>query len=108
MSRRYAESIDVKRINVAAPSGAAPALAAPAPEQFLWRGRLYSVRTVLAHWVEGRAWWRMRGPDGLPAVAEATEREVWRVEARAGRSRSSGVYDLVHDGDGWRLSGIQD
>ena len=25
------------------------------------------------------------------------EREVWRVEARAGRSASVGVYDLVRD-----------
>ena len=108
MSRRYAEPIDVKRIDVAAPVGVAPTSTAPAPAQFLWRGRLYSVRTVLAHWVEGRAWWRMRGPDGLPAVAEAAELEVWRVEAQAGRSRSSGVYDLVNDGDGWRLLGIQD
>jgi hypothetical protein len=108
VSRRYAEPIDVKRIDVNAPVDVAPTSAAPAPEQFLWRGRLYSVRTVLAHWVEGRAWWRMRGPDGLPAVAEAAELEVWRVEAQAGRSRSSGVYDLGNDGGRWRLLGIQD
>lgn len=29
-----------------------------APEQFLWRGRLYVVREVLASWTESGGWWR--------------------------------------------------
>ena len=104
------------------------------PAQFLWRGRLYVVRAVLAHWIELGTWWvgpgsrRRRpvpvgapvGPDApepseyseYPGAPEApgaaatprrsvafdvgaVEREVWRVEARAGRSSSVGVYDLV-------------
>jgi hypothetical protein len=28
-----------------------------APEQFVWRGRLYVVRDVLSCWVETGAWW---------------------------------------------------
>ncbi|MCU1590723.1 MAG: hypothetical protein JWP11_1979, partial [Frankiales bacterium] len=28
------------------------------PEQFLWRGRLYVVRAVLARWTESGGWWR--------------------------------------------------
>ncbi|WP_260439795.1 DUF6504 family protein, partial [Humibacillus xanthopallidus] len=28
------------------------------PEAFIWRGRLYVVRDVLATWRERRAWWR--------------------------------------------------
>ncbi|GAA4353016.1 DUF6504 family protein [Angustibacter luteus] len=44
---------------------------------------------------------------------EPTERQVWRVEAAAGRSSPVGVYDLVHDpssepSTGWRLAGIDD
>lgn len=85
---------------------------APAPAQFLWRGRLYVVRAVLAHWVELGTWWTAGtraarpapapepGPDGRRSVASdvgVVEREVWRVEARAGRSASVGVYDLVRD-----------
>ena len=66
------------------------------PAQFLWRDRLYVVRAVLAHWVEAGAWWRRRGPDGLPMTIDAVEHEVWRVEADAGRSGVRGVYDLVH------------
>jgi len=118
----------------------------PAPSQFLWRGRVYVVREVLAHWVELGTWWTTRalqpapprprrvlghplaptdGPvpsisagsaisaDGAAADSAAAdrsrslrsvaadvgavEREVWRVEAVAGRSATPGVYDLVHD-----------
>lgn len=131
-----------------------------APEQFLWRGRLYVVTAVLAHWVELGAWWvgaarasrprsetpavfagsagsagsadhaavdswrGTRAAAARAAVGEpepvsaanaanaasaagaarsvaldvgAIERAVWRVEARAGRARGTGVYDLVRD-----------
>ena len=33
------------------------------PEQFLWRGRLWQVREVVAHWVETGAWWTRRTAD---------------------------------------------
>ena len=62
--------------------------------------------------------------DGRPVV-EPAEREVWRVEAAAGRSSPVGVYDLVRDpdrelvgasagsggvvpADGWRLVRLDD
>lgn len=90
MTRRYgdptADALDVRR----AEAGSDPA-------QFLWRGRLYVVRGVLAHWVEVGAWWRARLPDGLPVRVDDASREVWRVEAGAGRSSGSGVYDLEYD-----------
>ena len=28
------------------------------PDQFLWRGRLWKVRAVVAHWVETGPWWQ--------------------------------------------------
>lgn len=83
------------------------------PEQFLWRGRLWKVRSVLAHWVETGPWWQGAqaravigsdeptggsGGDDLPAGVVPigdlmAERELWRVEA--GR----GLVDLDgHDG----------
>jgi len=94
-----------------------------APAQFVWRGRLYLVRDVLAHWVELGTWWtlprRATAPQGaglsggssrtaaapddeqparsVAADVGAVEREVWRVEAAAGRSATCGVYDLVRD-----------
>jgi hypothetical protein len=38
----------------------------PDPAQFLWRGRLYLVRDVLARWTESGGWWR------APAVRALT------------------------------------
>jgi Family of unknown function (DUF6504) len=80
------------------------------PSQFLWRGRLYVVRGVLAHWVEVGAWWRARLPDGLPARVDEHGREVWRVEAHAGRTSSAGVYDLAYDeaAASWTLARAHD
>lgn len=101
MSRRYGDQVDVRRGD-------------RAPDQFLWRGRLYLVRTVLAHWLEAGAWWRSAaaaavlgtggdaGPAG-PAGGSSTggladaEIEYWRVEASPGRMAGVGVYDLCFD-----------
>ena len=41
------------------------------PEQFLWRGRLWQVREVIAHWVETGAWW-IRRPEDAPGQSEIT------------------------------------
>lgn len=92
MTRRYETPVEVRRRD-------------EDPAEFLWHGRLYIVRSVLTHWFETGAWWRS-GPDsGRPAAAdrsvsvETAEREVWRVEADAGRSSGAGVYDLSFDWD---------
>ena len=99
------------------------------PEQFLWRGRLWKVRAVLAHWVEtgsvvavhrGAGRDRLRGARpprcrptaaGDPAGDLLAERELWRVEAGRGRSTDGGgVFDLSFDwADGrWQLVGCAD
>jgi hypothetical protein len=86
------------------------------PEQFLWRGRLWQVREVIAHWVETGAWW-VRRPEDSPGRSElARQREVWRVAAARGRAVASvddpgsGVFDLAFDwSEGvWRLAGSVD
>jgi hypothetical protein len=100
MSRVYAESIDVQRSD-------------DDPVQFLWRGRLYVVRGVLARWTEAGRWWRTAeamvvtagdepresGPADVvaPASIDDRERDYWRVEAGNGRSGSLGVFDLCFD-----------
>ena len=102
------------------------------PEQFLWRGRLWKVRAVVAHWVETGPWWQGGtsdpGTDSAtgPAADPVAERELWRVEAGRGahlsRQASSqasswgdeqetyGVFDLSFDWtDGrWQLVGCLD
>jgi hypothetical protein len=94
------------------------------PDQFLWRGRLWQVREVVAHWVETGAWWARRpaapAADETHGVVQAggssavetdllREREVWRVAAARGRVAAAqsaagqspehdpgfGVFDLV-------------
>jgi hypothetical protein len=98
------------------------------PDQFLWHGRLWKVRSVLAHWVETAPWWQSTGAravigsddagDTLTAGSSGTdllvERELWRVEAGRGSgatgSERSGVFDLSFswtDGS-WQLVGCAD
>jgi hypothetical protein len=95
------------------------------PEQFLWRGRLWKVRAVLAHWVETGSWWQSAGAravigsddtgdPGEPADHRGQdllgERELWRVEAGRGGEAEGGVFDLSFDwSDGsWQLVGCVD
>ncbi len=108
MSRRYGEEVEVRRRD-------------DVPTEFVWRGRLYVVSDVLAHWIETDVWWQSPaaralygvtagagsasgGSDGDGGSDEAgtgpsstAEREVWQVEARPGRLRAPGVYDLSFD-----------
>jgi hypothetical protein len=107
--RKYDDPVEVRRGMVPGPGGRQEG-----PEQFLWRGRLWKVCDVVAHWVETGPWWQSRGAEAVhgtesldPAgpggategnaeqaggggVGVATpvdllaEREVWRVEAARG------------------------
>lgn len=141
MSRQCGEFIEVRRGD-------------EAPEQFLWRSRLYLVRAVLASWTESGGWWH--GPAARPlfGVEEAAsefagaddlvlvtipsapkwgqrawgepapdvgasagsvtvddgERECWRVEAGAGHSAGTGIYDLCFDWSAgiWTITRVLD
>ena len=126
--RRYDDPVEVRRGLVTGIEG---------PEQFLWRGRLWKVRAVLAHWVETGPWWQSSGvravigsddpgsvdpgsvdPDRAAAVETVAtpgqdllgERELWRVEAGRGGDDGGGVFDLSFDwNDGhWQLIGCAD
>ncbi len=56
------------------------------PQSFRWRRQRYQVRSILAHWVEARPWWRT-------ATGIGGQRWCWRVEA-ACPSGQAGIYDL--------------
>jgi hypothetical protein len=122
--RRYDDPIEVRKGVLAG----ADLGSGEAPEQFLWHGRLWKVRDVLAHWVETGAWWQSAGAraalgtDG-PDSGERTladlgadllaEREVWRVEAGTGplaEGGRGGVFELSFTwSDGtWQLLGCLD
>ena len=87
------------------------------PDQFLWRGRLWKVRAVVAHWVETGPWGQ-GATRGSGATSDlVAERELGRVEAGRGlqvadpeTQATYGVFDLSFDWtDGrWQLIGCQD
>ena len=133
--RRYDDPVEVRKGPVGDGVGE---LQLEGPAQFLWRGKLWKVRAVLAHWVETGSWWQSAGAraaigtDDYSVVEEGAlapvtrpgdrtgdrtgtrtgdlleEREFWRVEA--GDSRGGGVFDLSFDwSDGsWQLVGCVD
>ncbi len=53
-----------------------------APEQFLWRGRLWRVCSVQAHWTETAAWWE-RGIIGTGLNATTTYGRTARAAGHA-------------------------
>lgn len=52
MSRLHTDPVEVRRRD-------------DEPAQFLWRGRLYVVREVLARWTEAGSWWRSAAVSAL-------------------------------------------
>lgn len=117
--RRYDDPVEVRKGWIGSPGAGVEG-----PEQFLWRGRLWQVRAVLAHWVETGPWWQSpgaravvgsdeprTGPAGAAVVPDLlVERELWRVEARRGRENGGGVFDLSFDwtAGSWQLVGCTD
>jgi len=77
------------------------------PARFVWRGRLYAVRSIMEHWVINRDWWREA--DQAAQAAEPGLR-FWRVEASAGQGLPPGVYELRQDvaAGTWTLRRVMD
>jgi len=109
--RRYDDPVETRMGLVSGMEG---------PEQFLWRGRLWKVRAVIAHWVETGPWWQSGGAravigsdePGQGPAAGATrtggadllgERELWRVEAGRGPGRP-----VAADPEGTTADGVVD
>src|SRR5262245_7778596 len=124
--RRYDDPVETRMGQVSGMEG---------PEQFLWRGRLWKVRAVQAHWVETGPWWQSGGaravigsdepvadrrssPSRPPGADLLAGRELWRVEAGRGPGGAGdgagadggGVFELAFDwSDGrWALVGCAD
>ena len=121
--RRYDDPVEVRRGQVNGPGHQGEG-----PEQFLWRGRLWTVTSVLARWVETGPWWKssdaraVLGSDDAPGDSGGgggqwpagdllEERELWRVEAGRGAGpQRAGVFDLAFDWaqGGWLLTRCAD
>jgi hypothetical protein len=79
------------------------------PEQFLWRGKLYRVISVLEQWRESGTWWNSPAASGSGSLVDE-EREFWRVEAGRGATSGAGIYDLCFNQarGQWSLSSVLD
>ena len=88
MNRAYGEPIDVQSRDDGRPT------------RFVWRGRLYTVRAIVEHWVINKEWWQQ--PENEPRQPELV---FWRVDASPGQGMAVGVFELRHDlSDGsWTL-----
>ena len=82
--RRYADPVEVRQGPLEDDArGLGAQGATEGPQQFLWRGRLWKVRAVLAHWVETGPWWQSAG---ARAVDRLRGRRAPTSPSAAGRS----------------------
>ena len=78
MTRLHTDPVEVRRTDTGA---------GPEPAQFLWHGRLYVVREVLARWTESGGWWRtaavraLTSGEGLAGPAEPDPLETAPIPA---------------------------
>ena len=64
------------------------------PEQFLWRGRLWKVRAVVAHWVETGPWWQSGGARAVIGSDEIMGFATAQVESDGISERIDGGVDF--------------
>lgn len=102
MVRRCDEPIEVRHPLTGAEQDVGPCEGVPM--QYVWRGRLWTVREVHARWRETGAWWRQDSVVDLLA-----EQEVWRVHATSGLYGASAVAELARTAEGgWLLRAVLD
>jgi hypothetical protein len=91
--RRYDDPVETRMGQVSGTDG---------PEQFLWRGRLWKVRAVLAHWVETGPWWQSGGARAVIGSDEQTQADEPAAGRRSSLSRTPGA-DLLGERELWRV-----
>lgn len=103
--RRYDDPVDVRRGMVGEPGRQVEA-----PEQFLWRGKLWKVRAVVAHWVETGPWWQssrartLVGTDGDEMLGRPNVRPGASAGASASdRALSVAGAGLLSEQEMWRV-----
>jgi hypothetical protein len=102
--RRYDDPVEVRKGMVGS---------LEAPEQFLWRGKLWKVRDVLAHWVETGPWWQSSGvravvgSDDVPADRTRADHpradHTWTDDAFAVQGSPVVSHDLLAEREMWRV-----
>ncbi len=107
--RRYDDPVEVRRGLVQE---------AEAPEQFVWRDRLWRVCAVVSHWVETGPWWEQPGvttmlgsepSDAQPGADLAAAAAVAAAAAEGsapGASAASGSL-LLAEREVWRVDAVR-
>src|SRR3954466_7525207 len=96
--RRYADPVEVRQGPLESDAqGLGAQGASEGPQQFLWRGRLWKVRAVLAHWVETGPWWQSAHARAVIGSEDAVDtHEAVHDEPRP-------IGDLLHECELWRV-----
>ncbi len=95
--RRYDELIEVRRGLVAGQE---------APEQFIWRDRLWVVRDVVSHWIETGAWWDQAGIAALLGVGTDVSGEPGAEPGGGGVTAVPLGADLLAESERWRVEAM--
>jgi hypothetical protein len=105
--RRYDDPVEVRKGPV---GDGGDDLQLEGPAQFLWRGKLWKVRAVLAHWVETGSWWQSAsaraaiGTDDGPPVEEGATASLVEEGALAPVTRPGNrTADLLEEREFWRV-----
>jgi hypothetical protein len=108
--RRYDDPVEVRKGPV---GDGVDDLQLEGPAQFLWRGKLWKVRAVLAHWVETGSWWQSAdaraaiGTDDYSVVEEGAPAPVTRpgdrTGDRTGTRTGTRTGDLLEEREFWRV-----
>lgn len=100
--RRYDDLVEVRRGPVAG--------CLDGPEQFLWRGRLWKVRAVVARWVETDPWWQSALVGAVVGDVSDVSDEVLASSTRTPRRDDEGPKEwrqfgsvLVAEREIWRV-----
>lgn len=94
--RRYDDQVDVRKGQVTG-TGGGPV---EGPDQFVWRGRLWKVHTVVAQWVETGPWWQSRGAHAVLGDDDLTDSGT----DRATTSSTDGVTHRAAEETGSRVA----
>jgi hypothetical protein len=108
--RRYDDLVEVRKGRVAGTGGHL----VEGPEQFVWKGRLWKVHTVVAQWVETGPWWHSSGvhavlgaDDGADAAADRADAAADWADAAADRADvgagTAVQTDLASEREVWRV-----
>jgi hypothetical protein len=81
------------------------------PEQFMWRGKLWKVRAVLAHWVETGSWWQSADARAVIGTDDAGDTDSVADVRWSSRASVSGPVsrpgpqagDLLRERELWRV-----